>query len=215
MRLARANTVVLAGLLTVWLSSPISGSPTVSEILQYDIAGREFSDLYASVRSGHYDAFPQEDLLWAMFRNESGLTDTQREAVIEQLLVRASGVSGTEETARSVVTIVLNRFDLLSESSLRARVLTRASELNLIGTEAAVLHSAQHLSSMLQQDGNRTIAQGYEVEAMVLAVVAPRYPSTVLAELLRIIAGRSGDRRVVSATRNAARLILLSLEDDS
>ncbi|MCK4515389.1 MAG: hypothetical protein KAU31_09040 [Spirochaetaceae bacterium] len=185
----------------------------MSEILQYDIAGREFSDLYASVRSGHYDAFPQEDLLWAVLGNESGLTDAQREALIEQLLVRESRLSGTGERAGSVVTIVLNRFDLLSEPSLRARVLARAGELNLIGTEAAVLHSARHLSSMLQRDGNRSTVQGYEVEAMALAAVAPRYPSTVLAELLRIIAGQSGDKRVVLAIRNAARLILLSPED--
>ncbi len=215
MRLARAKTVVLAGLSILWLSSPISGLPLLSEIVQYDLAGREFSDLYASLRSGHYDAFPQEDLLWALFYSEGGLTDWEREALIEQVLIRASGVSGGEERAGSVVAIILNWFDLLRASSLRARVLEGAGELNLIGTEAAVLSSAQHLSSMLQQDDSRTIAQGYEVEAMALAAAAPRYPSTVLAELLRVIACRSGDRRVVSATRNAARLILLSDQDDS
>ncbi|MEE8441073.1 MAG: hypothetical protein V3S41_05065, partial [Spirochaetia bacterium] len=125
------------------------------------------------------------------------------------------GIGSAAETARSITTIVLNQFGTLSEPSLRARVLAKASEMNLLGAEKVVLLSAQHLSDMMQDDGSVRITKGYEVEAMVLAAVATRYPSTVLAELLRTIAGRSGDRRVVSATRDAARRILLSLQKES
>ena len=214
MRLTHANAVCLAGVLLVWLSLPVSGSPPVSEIVQYHLAGEEFSDLYADVGSGKYDAFPQQDLLQAIFYSEGPFADFQREALIEQVLNRAceasrvSGAGATSAATESATAMLLGWFDHLGESSLRARVLVSADALYLPGMEAAVLHSAQYLSRMLQEDGSHTIAQGYEIEAMALADVAPHYPSTVLAELLRVISTHSGDRRVVVATRNAARVIL-------
>jgi len=192
----------------------------VSEIVQYHLASRSFSNLYFSLQTGSYDAFPQADLVAALFQNESGLTDQEREALVEQLLIRTYEVGGVSsageageagETARSVTTVVLRRFRALGEPSLRARLLTAASELDLPGTEAVVLQSAARMASVLEEDGSGRSSQGYEVEAMALAAVAPHYPSTALAELLRTIAAQSGDRRVVSATRNAARLILTSL----
>ena len=58
----------------------------MSEIVQYHLAGRSFSNLYFSLQTGNYDAFPQADLVTALFQNESGLTDQEREALVEQLL---------------------------------------------------------------------------------------------------------------------------------
>ena len=217
MRLTHANAVGLAGVLLVWLSLPVAGSPSVSAIVQYHLAGEQFSDLYADLRSGKYDAFPQEDLLQAIFYSEGRFADFQREALIEQVLIRAceasrvSGAGATGAAEESATATLLGWFDHLGESSLRARVLAGADELSLPGMEAAVLHSAQYLSGMLQEEGGHAITQGYEVEAMALASVAPHYPSTVLAELLRVISTHSGDRRVVVATRNAAQVILRSV----
>ncbi|MEE8440082.1 MAG: hypothetical protein V3S41_00050, partial [Spirochaetia bacterium] len=82
--MTRANAAVLGSVFLVWLSFPASGSPSISEIVQYDLAGREFFDLYAAVRSGHFDAFPQQDLLQALFGSESGFTSLQRETLVEQ-----------------------------------------------------------------------------------------------------------------------------------
>lgn len=219
MRFRRAKLAAPAVILLVCIAFPISGSPSVSRIVQYHLAFEQFSDLYTAVRSGYYDAFPQQDLLRALLGTEGGLTRMQREILIEQLLIRAypmdraPGMSPVEDSVSVAISLVLHQFDQLRDSGLRARVLATSSELNIVGTEAAVLHSARHISEMLQRNKPGSIAQGYEIEAMALAVVAPRYPSSALAELLRGIAAHSRDQRVVSATRHAARLILLSFSN--
>jgi hypothetical protein len=211
MRAKGTICVVLAGLAMFLVAVACFATPPVSQIIQYHLATRSFSELYAAIRAGQYDPFDQGDLVGSIFGTGPRMTELEREALVEQVFIRANDGTATQEKSELVTVVLLERFATLQTPTLRARVLGRVDDLGIDGAEEAVLHSAERLSAMLRGYGERGIVQGYEVEAIALAAAAPAYPSTALAELLRVIAMYSSDRRVVAAARDAAREIL-SLE---
>ena len=210
MRVRHTKAAVAAGLTLFLVSISCFAAPPVSQIVQYHLATRDFSELYAAIRAGQYDPFDQQDLVRSILGTGPGMTAREKEALLEQLFIRVNDGGVAEDRVRSVTAVLLERFAMLETPTLRARVLRRAGELGAAGTEQAVLQSAESLSAMLAGHADLVVVEGYELEATTLAAVAPGYPSTALAELLRIIAMHSTDRRVVTASRDAARQILLA-----
>lgn len=172
------------------------------------LVGHTFGELHGELEAGTYDYLPRGELVLALFDLGSGLTPFERDSLILVALNRPGQPSVRELS----VNTLLSHFTELQDPLLRSQVLRHAADLALSGTEAAVLQSADRIGSLLQSTAGPE-SSGYEAEAMAIADIAPGYPSYALAELLRVIAQFSRDRRIVDSCRAAARIILQNLPD--
>ena len=201
----RGTVRVMLSLLLVLNSTVAIAGPSVQQILQYHLAKLDFSDLYAAVSSGSYDGLEPNMLVLLILDTEGGLSPVEREALVEYLLIRPLSGSSSRGSMDSATDSLVRRLEEFHSPTLRARVLLLADESGSEGISEAVLNSAQRMATLLS---GGSVPQGYAVEAMAIAEVAPHYPSVAMAELLRIIAAGSGDRRVAEASRRAARDVL-------
>ena len=195
----------MRSLLTLALLSGVTAAGGTQDALPNVAAttrGRDFSFLYSQVVAGELDYIAPAALIAEILETDGGLTTVECDALLEAILIHAD-----EQDLGLAAGVLLSRFNRLSSWSLRARVLSLGyADANPLMHDA-VLQSAVRLAEALS--GYRPdVLAGYEVEAVTLAGIAPRYGSVPLAEVLREIAVHSRDARVVSGARRAAGLIL-------
>ncbi len=197
-------------LLAFWLTGvclPLGAQNRfVPTMVQTSLSGKDFSQLASEISSGQLDYLPTVDVALWLIGTESGLSVSEREALIESILMRAQRSAGTDELLQATE-VLLWGYEQFRSWTLRARLLALGDRFALPGMTSAVRASAAHLAQSLATSQESSLG-GYEIEAVTLGVVAPSYPSLPLAELLRRIAAFSRDERVVTGARGAARQIL-------
>jgi hypothetical protein len=169
--------------------------------------GLSFTDLQNGILTGPLRYLPAPLLAQELLCATGGLSDPEREALVESLLL-VSGEDDDDQAEVALAAAVLADFDRLANWSLRSMVLSISSEYGVPGVDAAVLSSARRIADLLADPSGSPALQGYEREAVTTARLAPEYGSNALAELLRQIARLSRNAEVVEAARRAAREIL-------
>jgi len=229
------RTIAVIMLLSLVLLRPTLAAQTVprEELIARAVRARGFATVYGDVDAdGTLLGLSAGEAVSTLFRDDTGLTPLERDAVLLILLARSrTSPSGHAELAR----LLESRIDRIHDWSLVAEVLSPSGPDGPVGEATVLIEVAERILAELRLE--RGPGPGYERAAVALArrVEASRPPRAeagaagatgapgaagatgrsadlALAETLREIARRSRDADVVAAARRAARRIL-EIED--
>lgn len=193
----------------------VAAAPTLFADIRDDIAvglatGRSFSELYASARAGDFDPVLGGPAIRSVYAHHGTLHPREQDALAEFFLLRAK--SAGDEVVRGSTEELLRVYGEITDPGLRSEVLLSAHRFALPGAEQALHRSAAIVAESLR--ASTGVMHGtIENEALVVASLAPEYPTVAVAENLRTIAKYSRDVRVTGAARASAREVLRALPE--